>query len=137
MGILKADKDMQLPFWVGVMGAILMVAGFGSIFAGFVTSPGWYAAALLLVPLGFGAILCWQNQWVELGENGEMTYSTFLGRQKHYHVNQIRGIRVNPDSMTLLLEDGKIHIESVAILSDRFEVVLKRTLDRYAQEKGR
>lgn len=47
-------------------------------------------------------------------------YSTFLGNKKVYRFEDIVGLKRNSDSMTLIVNGGKVHIESCAQLTERF-----------------
>ena len=95
------------------------------------------AAAVCLI-LGIAAILCWKNQWVEMLSDEEFIYSNMFGKQTTYRVSQIRDIRRGADSMTLILENGKVHIENCAVLSERFLRILHKPVKKdvfFADEK--
>ena len=79
------------------------------------------------------AILCWKNQTIRILPNDAFEYSTFLGNKTVYRFSEIKGIRINLDSATLLVADGKVHIESIAIVTDRLE---KRINNRLEERNG-
>lgn len=117
-------KDMYLPNWVcglgvlflagGIVFAVLGAAGAGNSRIGFLV------VAVICLGLGAAAILCWKNQGAEMLNDCEFVYSTMFGRKISYRFSDIRDIKQNSDSMTLLLKNGKVHIESCAVISDRF-----------------
>lgn len=47
-------------------------------------------------------------------------YSTMLGNKKSYRFADIQRLNKNNDSFTLIMKDGKVHIESCAVISSRF-----------------
>ena len=53
-------------------------------------------------------------------DNYEFVYSTMFGRQYQFCFSEIIDLKQGNDSMTLLLENGKVHIESCALVSERF-----------------
>ena len=62
-------------------------------------------------------------------ENDTFEYTTFLGNKKVYSFNEINGIRYNNDSMTLFIGDGKVHIESTAIITERLAERVNKQLE--------
>lgn len=117
-------KDMYLPMWVCIMGVVFLAAGIACVVISFTGLQNnviacWIIAVFCLV-LGSFAILCWKNQWAEMLNDNEFAYSTMFGRQIRYHFSEIQDLKLNDDSMTLLLESGKVHIESCAVISERF-----------------
>lgn len=83
---------------------------------------------LLCIILGIAAFLCWRNQRVFMLSDEEFEYTTFLGKRTVYRFSDIRGIRKNGDSMTLFVGDGKVHIESMAVISERFSARVNQVL---------
>lgn len=76
---------------------------------------------LRIMPLpGSRGILCYKNQWVEMIDDNEFIYSTMFGNETKYYFSDIESLKQNADSMTLHLKNGKIHIESCAVISERF-----------------
>ena len=132
------EKDLHLPIWVLILGIFLMAVGLVCLY--FCPSdPALFliAAAVCLI-LGIAAILCWKNQWVEMLSDEEFIYRNMFGKQTTYRVSQIRDIRRGADSMTLILENGKVHIENCAVLSERFLRILHKPVKKdvfFADEK--
>lgn len=125
------EKDMYLPIWVCGLGVFLLAAAVACAVAGVILSNPWFVLGVLAcLSVGIAAILCWKNQWVMVVNESEFVYSTMFGRQTTYRFSQITGLKQNSDSMTLLLDDMKVHIESCAIISERFGKYLDRALDR-------
>ena len=52
-----------------------------------------------------------------------------FGNKYVYRFDDIKHLRLNKDSMTLFVADGKVHIESCAILSDRFVNLVNQKLE--------
>lgn len=112
--------DMYLPVWILAFAVILFVLGVGvGIYAVVAFSVAAFVGALCSLVLGAAALLCWKNQTIRMLPNDAFEYTTFLGNKKVYCFSQIKGLRRNRDSMTLLVGEGKVHIESSAILTER------------------
>lgn len=120
-------KDMYLPNWVCGLGALFLVVSIVCVVLSFTVFSysmifmiGCIIGAVICLGFGVAAILCWKNQWAEMINDDEFVYSTMFGRKIKYRFADIKDIKQNSDSMTLLLENGKVHIESGAFISDRF-----------------
>lgn len=117
-------KDMYLPVWVCGLGVLFLLISLVCIFMCFGAPPysviGYLVGTVFCLCIGVAAILCWKNQWVEIQNEHEFVYSTMFGRQIKYRFSEITGVKKDEDSMTLLLESGKVHIEFCAVVSDRF-----------------
>ena len=126
------EKDMYLPNWLRYFGFVLMLAGVICAVLGLIVFPAFMIvgliAAVFFVGMGIAAELCWKNQWAEMLNDKKFVYSTMFGKQHQYRFSEIKGVKHNSDSMTLLLENGKVHIESCAIVSERFAERLNDTL---------
>ena len=85
---------------------------------------GFLVAAPLLLVLGVGAFLCWRNQTIHVIDADTFVYTTFLGKRKVYHFSDITAIRRNRDSYTLFLGNEKVHIDGVAVLSERLVALI-------------
>ena len=120
------DKDMHLPVWVLILGVVLGAAGVVCLCSCAADPVLFLIAAAACLLTGAAAILCWRNQWVQMISDEEFVYSTMFGRQTTYHVSQIRDLKRGADSMTLILENGKVHIENCAVLSERFLRILHK-----------
>lgn len=132
------EADMYLPSHLIAMGMAMMLTGVGMAVGASVRLADRYtlllyigSAALVLV--GIAALMCWKNQKVYVISDEEFTYTTFLGRTYTYRFDEIVALRRNRDSMTLVLQYGKVHIESMAVLSDRFKEKIISRLQPSAQ----
>ena len=88
--------------------------------------------AVACIVLGLGAFMCWRNQKIFMITDEIFCYRTFLGNDHEYRFSQIRKAIQNSDSITLVMETGKVHIESSAILSQRLVERIDRELDKKA-----
>ena len=112
--------DMYLPIWLLAFSFVLIAFGIGlGVWTVLYFSVGTAIAAACCLLLGAAALLCWKNQTIQMLLNDSFEYTTFLGNKKLYRFNQIRGLKRNSDSMTLLVGEEKVHIESCAVLSER------------------
>ena len=123
--------DMFLPAWLFVMGLLLCIFGtiVGIVFAVLQISTLMIALAAVMVLLGVAAFLCWKNQTIRMLPNDAFEYSTFLGKKTIYRFGDIKGLKKNTDSMTLFVADGKVHIESIAIVTDRLSDRINKQLE--------
>ena len=123
--------DMFLPVWLLVMGLLLIVVGaiVGIVFAVLQISTLMIVLAAVMVLLGAAALLCWKNQTIRILPNDTFEYSTFLGNKIIYRFGDIKGLKKNTDSMTLFVADGKVHIESIAIVTDRLSDRINKQLE--------
>ena len=123
--------DMFLPDWLLLFGIVLVLGGIIAGIALFGTLG--YASLLILVGasvLGVLAVMCWKNQSVRVLSDTEFEYTTFLGNKNVYRFDEINGLKQNSDSMTLFVGDGKVHIESCAIITERFANLVNEALER-------
>jgi hypothetical protein len=123
--------DMFLPAWLFVMGLLLSMFGaiVGIVFAVLQISTLIIVLAAGMALLGVAAILCWKNQTIRMLPNDTFEYSTFLGNKIIYRFSDIKGLKKNTDSMTLFVAEGKVHIESIAILTDRLSDRINKQLE--------
>ena len=123
--------DMFLPAWLFVMGLLLSMFGaiVGIVFAVLQISTLIIVLAAGMSLLGVAAILCWKNQTIRMLPNDTFEYSTFLGNKIIYRFSDIKGLKKNTDSMTLFVAEGKVHIESIAILTDRLSDRINKQLE--------
>ena len=84
-----SEKDMYLPAWLLGLAVIFFIA----------------------------AVLCWNNQWIEVINEEEFVYSSMFGRKTTYRFADIVEVKKNADSQDLIFSDGKVHIESCAVVS--------------------
>ncbi len=111
---------MHMPAWLCVLGCILLAGALACLVLCFVVSVYALIGFALCLCLGVAAILCYKNQWVEMIDDNEFIYSTMFGNETKYYFSDIESLKQNADSMTLHLKNGKIHIESCAVISERF-----------------
>ena len=123
--------DMFLPAWLFVMGLLLSMFGaiVGIVFAVLQISTLIIVLAAGMSLLGVAAILCWKNQTIRMLPNDTFEYSTFWGNKIIYRFSDIKGLKKNTDSMTLFVAEGKVHIESIAILTDRLSDRINKQLE--------
>ena len=114
------DYDMHLPLWLFVFGIVLIVLSTATV-AAYILSRQWafLITALLLLVLGFAAILCWRNQRIVIIDAQTFEYTTMLGSKHLYRFDEIRYIRQNTDSLTLFVGNGRVHIEFCAVITRR------------------
>ena len=86
--------------------------------------------APLGVLLGIIALLCWKNQAIHVISDTHFTYTTMFGNTTTYSFADIQGLRKNQDSMTLFVAGKKVHIESMAVLSDRLVDRINAALEK-------
>ncbi len=129
--------DMYLPERLLAMG-LVMLAGGTACAVGFAMggAPWMIACAVGGLGFGLGALLCYRNQSIRMISQSQFAYTTFLGNTYTYAFSQIQGLRRNQDSMTLFVAGKKVHIESMAILSDRLVDAINRELAKKAEEQA-
>lgn len=112
--------DMFLPDRLLAMSVVFLGAGIAcALFSLFKFSILAVVCALLGIVLGIFAILCWKNQSLRIVSEEQFTYTTMFGNTYTYSFSEIQRIRRNQDSLTLFVGNKKVHIESMAILSER------------------
>lgn len=114
----RPRADLYLPLWMLALGIGLNIWG---IFMGVLTVQKFTPAGLLLcvagIVTGIAAILYWRNQTVEILTPDTFRYTNPLGRKRVYRFADIRGVKRNKDSMTLILTTGKVPIEFMAVVT--------------------
>ena len=111
--------DMFLPDWLKYFGFVLDALAVALVVVTFITQ-AWVLLILSLLGggLGIAAWLCWKNQMIRIVGDDEFEYTTFLGKTTTYRFSDIKELRANQDSWTLFLTNGKVHIESTALMSE-------------------
>ena len=125
--------DMFLPVKVLSLAPVMLIAGV--VFAVIAAINGTTALAVLApicIILGVAALLCWRNQKIVMLSDDEFEYSTFLGKKTVYRFDEIKMLRRNKDSMTLYVGEGKVHMESSAIFTERLLERINRQLAKNA-----
>ena len=112
--------DMYLPDRLLAMALVFGVGGIVCALIAIFKFAVWAViCAVLGIALGTIALLCWKNQTIHVLSNEQFTYTTMFGKTKTYAFSDIQGLRRNQDSLTLFVANEKVHIESMAVLSDR------------------
>lgn len=124
--------DMFLPAWIFAMGLLFAAFGgiLGTVLAILRLPVPLTLLAAALVLLGVAALLCWKNQTIRMLPNDTFMYSTFLGNKTIYRFDEIKGIKRGSDSITLFVGEGKVHIESAAIVTERLAVRINQQLGK-------
>ncbi len=111
--------DMFLPDFLKYFGVFLDVVAIAFLVATFITHIwGLIIGVLLCGGLGIAAWLCWKNQTIKIVGEDHFEYTTFLGKTTVYRFSDIKELRTNQDSWTLILTNGKVHIESMVYMSE-------------------
>ena len=118
----RQEKDMYLPFWICGCGIFFLITLPAYLYWFITDGFMWYWLLGVVLWLGFGAsaVLCWLNQSAWMISDSTFIYQTMFGRKIEYRFSDIRDLKYGNDSMTLILENGKVHIESCAVKSERF-----------------
>ena len=128
-GELRAD--MFLPDRLLAMALVFLAGGLAcAVFAVFSFAIWAVVCAVLGIALGVCALLCWKNQTIHVISDQKFTYTTMFGKTSTYAFSDIQDLRQNPDSMTLFVAGHKVHIESMAILSDRLVDLINSALEQ-------
>jgi len=111
---------MYLPERALAMALVFLVGGIAcGVYAIFSLATWAIVCAPLGIILGIALLLCWKNQTIHIISDTQFTYTTMFGNTTTYSFADIQGLRKNQDSMTLFVAGKKVHIESMAILSER------------------
>lgn len=123
--------DMYLPEKLLAMALVFLAGGTAcAIYAVFRFATWAVVCAVLGIALGAAALLCWKNQSIHVISDAQFTYTTMFGRTYTYAFSDIQELRRNQDSMTLIVGGSKVHIESMAILSDRLVKLINQALEK-------
>lgn len=133
-GELRAD--MFLPDRLLAMALVFLAGGSACIAFAIYQFAVWAViCAVLGIVLGVFALLCWKNQTIHVISEEQFTYTTMFGNTRTYAFSDIQGLRRNQDSLTLLVANKKVHIEAMAIISDRLIERINRALEQANQQK--
>ena len=126
--------DMHLPEKLVAFGIALIILGFILLSAFIITRilPLLLFSVLVFIISPF-TFLCYKNQRIYILSDEEFEYSTFMGRKTIYKFSDILALKINSDSQTLILKNGKVHIESMAVISDRLAELINKELERASQ----
>lgn len=125
----ECRADMYLPDRLLAMSLVYFAGavGFG-IYASFDFEIWAVVIATFCLILGVFSLLCWKNQTIYIDSDEQFTYTTMFGKKHTYNFSDIQGLRLNKDSQTLFVANKKVHIESMAILSDRLVELINNAL---------
>ena len=129
--------DMFLPNYLMGFGIFLDVLAVVCLITAFVTKAwGLIIGFIILGVTGIAAWLCWKNQSIRIVDENRFEYTTFLGKKTIYYFSDIKELRVNQDSFTLFVGNGKVHIESIVNISqklyDKIYEALEKNRENYA-----
>lgn len=135
----EANKsDMYLPTRIAGSGLAMILGGFILVAAYFISKhPVSLFIAAFCFAIAVFALLCYKNQRVRVLSDEEFEYSTMFGNKYIYRFEDIKRLRLNKDSMTLFVANGKVHIESCAILSERFMNLVNKKLEEIQETEGK
>ena len=91
--------------------------------------------AVIILLIGILAVICWKNQSIKIVSNEKFEYTTFLGNKHTYYFRDITDLRQNQDSITMFMGDKKVHIEGMAIMSDRLVDLINSALNPDSTEQ--
>ena len=117
----RPRADMYLPAWMFVLGLLFVMFGviLGTVLSILQISVLLVLLAIVVVLWGMAMLMWWKNQTIRILSEETFEYCTFLGKKTLYRFDAIRGIKKGSDSTTVFVGEGKVHIESVAIVSER------------------
>lgn len=125
----RKKKDVYLPNWLFVFGNIMLMIGLVLVIMAYKNGYMFILYAMIPNVIGVLAIFCWNNQWITMTDDDNFIYSTMFGNKKEYRFSDIVSLKNNTDSITLIMKEGKVHIESCAKRSDRFNKALEKHLN--------
>ena len=116
----ESRADMYLPDRLLAMSIVFLAGGIACGVYAFVHFTVWAVlGAVACIAFGVTALLCWRNQSIHIISDEQFTYTTMFGNTRTYSFSDIQGLRRNQDSLTLFVAGEKVHIESMAVLSER------------------
>lgn len=142
LGMTDSDgaprADMYLPERLLAMALVGLAGGTAcGIYALITHAVAAIVFAVVGIGLGILALLCWRNQSIRIISEEQFTYTTMFGNTYTYSFADIQGLRRNQDSMTLFVAGKKVHMESMAVLSDRLVDKINGALEKlHAQQKA-
>ena len=122
--------DMFLPDRLLAISIIFVVGGLVSLILAITNALTWLIGVIICFAFGIAALLCWKNQTIHIISEEQFTYTTMFGKTRTYSFSDIQGLRRNQDSLTLFVADEKVHIESMAIISDRLVERINEALEK-------
>ena len=130
----KPRADMFMPAWLLTVG--LLFASIG-VLIGFVMiyfSPAFVAAGAVLALIGGVLLLWWKNQMIHMLPDDTFRYRTMFGKKTVYRFSEIRGIKRGNGYVVLLMGEGKVYVDSSAIVSDRLAERIDQRLNEIYED---
>ena len=122
--------DMYLPERALAMALVFFAGGTAcGIYAVITHAVAAIVFAVLGLGLGVALLLCWKNQTIRIISEEQFVYKTMFGRERTYNLADIQGLRPNKDSVTLFVAGEKVHMESMAVLSENLVRKLNMALN--------
>ena len=132
----NARADVFLPVWMLVTGVLFV--GLGAVFCAVLIAlsilPVAFLLPAVLVLVGIVFILYWKNQTIRILTNDSFEYRTLWGKGVVYRFGEIKGIKKSMGSIIMLVRDGKVYIDSGAILSGRLIELIDKRLEELNKE---
>ena len=122
--------DLFLPDRLLAMSSVFLAGGIVSIALAIINSVTWVLGVVICFAFGIAALLCWKNPSIRIVSDEQFTYTTLFGKTRTYSFSDIQGLRRNQDSLTLFVATEKVHIESMAILSERLVERIDNALEK-------
>lgn len=124
--------DMFLPAWMFSMGLLFTMFGViaGTVLVLLPIPSGCIVFAVVLLLAGIAELLCWKNQTIHMLTDDSFEYSTFLGKKTVCRFDEITGMKKSFDSATLFVGEGKVYIDSSAIVSQRLTGRINKQLEK-------
>ena len=122
--------DMYLPDRLLAISIIFVVGGLVSLILVITNALTWLIGVIICFAFGIAALLCWKNQTIHIISEEQFTYTTMFGKTRTYSFSDIQGLRQNQDSLTLFVANEKVHMESMAIISDRLAERINEALEK-------
>jgi hypothetical protein len=89
-----------------------------------------FVLGVMVSLVGIAAMLCQLNQKTTMTSSSTFEYTTFLGNIREYHFSDVVGVQPHADSLTILMNSGKIHVESMAVINEDFVDRLDKILEQ-------
>ena len=122
-----SPADMYLPNRTASTGLVFLTTGIASgIVYAFNQTLWMLFVALGGLAFGIAALMCWKNQSIRVLSDEYFEYKTMFGRIYTYAFRDITRLKRNQDSLTLFVGEGKVHIESNAVISERLAELINR-----------
>jgi hypothetical protein len=131
---LPSDRDRKMTILLTpFMSCTAKLPIYSFFVAAFFPENGWIVITALYflgIVLGIFALLCWRNQGIHVISDEQFTYTTMFGNTRTYYFSDIQGLRRNQDSLTLFVANEKVHIESMAVISERLAENINKALEK-------